>query len=615
MKSQIASLEDELRAAQEESASARHRATLAQTTLTQRETQLQAEIEKLTIKVETAETAGIEAADKISALQYSLETATIDQLELATTKINLEETQKAALEWEQRCIHAEELAATSTQEAESMKAARSSITHDLNSVRALLADVQGQAEDFQRRFLAERLERRRLHEELQNLRGNIRVVCRVRPCLSIENNEHGFSDGNNNSKEMPPLAVSFPMDAAIRVAASERRVSEFEFSSVLEPHCSQQQVFEEVWPALRSCLDGHNYCIFAYGQTGSGKTHTVIGSEDNPGIAPRALRALFDVACKEDSSCSSNNNNSKRKFSASMLEIYIDSVRDLLVPTTGASSKSLEVLGLGPLTPEHMAAGVERVPGRTWLPVFTADDALSALLKGCAARTTASTALNATSSRSHVIFTLKLQVESTLSCNSSCSMLHLVDLAGSERVARSEAEGIQLKEAQAINKSLSALGDVVAALQAGSPHVPYRNSKLTCLLQDSLGTSSKVLLTCCVAPEIESAGETLSTLNFAQRAALVELGPSVVNGASSPCYGSVNSAQHSSSLREKLNKTICSPAGKTISGAPSPRASSPSASKISSAARMNLKTPSPKMARPSSATGDNNRASPLRPQS
>ncbi|KAL4517975.1 hypothetical protein Ndes2526A_g02341 [Nannochloris sp. 'desiccata'] len=616
LKSQIASLEDELRAAQEEAAAARHRATLAQTslaqtqaaasaTLQQRETQLQEEIDNLTTKVETANTAAMEAAQKISSLQNSLETATMDQLELATARIHLEETTKDALEWEQRCIQAEELAATSTQEAESMKAARSSVTHDLNSVRAQLGDVQLQAEDFQRRFLAERLERRRLHEELQTLRGNIRVVCRVRPCLSI----------NSNNTERKPLAVSFPMEAAIRVAASERRVSEYEFSSVLEPHCSQQEVFEEVWPALRSCLDGHNTCIFAYGQTGSGKTHTIIGSEDDGGIAPRALRALFDVAFKEDSSCSLNNN--KRKFSVSMLEIYMDSVRDLLLPTTGSSafSNSLEVLGLGPLTPDHIAAGVERVPGRRWLPVFSADDALAALVQGCAARTIASTALNATSSRSHVIFTLKLQNESTTSCNTSCSMLHLVDLAGSERVARSEAEGLQLKEAQAINKSLSALGDVVAALQAGSPHVPYRNSKLTCLLQDSLGSSSKVLLTCCVAPELESAGETLSTLNFAQRAALVELGPSIADGFSSPCGRSVKSAQHSSPLREKLNKTSCSPAGKTTVTSPSSRASSTSASKIPSPARMGLKTPSPMMAqRPSSAAGNAIRASPLRPQ-
>lgn len=623
LRNQVASLEDELRAAQEEAAAARHRATLAQTslaetravasnTLQQREAQLQEEIENLTTKVETANAAASEAAQKISSLQYSLEIANIDQLELATTRINLEEMTKNALEWEQRCIQAEELAATSTQEAESMKTARSSITHDLNSVRAQLADVQRQAEDFQCRFLAERLERRRLHEEIQTLRGNIRVVCRVRPCLSIDSNENGLGDTNNSKKK--PLAVSFPMEAAIRVAASERRVSEFEFSSVLEPHCSQQEVFEEVWPALRSCLDGHNTCIFAYGPTGSGKTHTVLGSEDDPGIAPRALRALFNVACKEESSSSSNNNN-KRKFSVSMLEIYMDSVRDLLV-TTGAStfSNSLEVLGLGPLTAEHVAAGVERVPGRTWLPVFSADDALAALVQGCAARTIACTALNAASSRSHVIFTLKLQFESNSSCNSSCSMLHLVDLAGSERVSRSEAEGLQLKEAQAINKSLSALGDVVAALQSGSPHVPYRNSKLTCLLQDSLGTSSKVLLTCCVAPELISAGETLSTLNFAQRAGLVELGPSVGNGACSPCGRSVNSAQQSSSSREKVNKATCSPATKTAAAAPLPQTSFTPASKIPSPARMSLNTPSPMMARPSSAAGNTLRASPLGPQ-
>jgi hypothetical protein len=596
LRSQIASLEDELKAAQEEAAAARHRASTAQTslvqiqaassaTLQQREAQLQEEIQKLTIEAETAKTATTAAAQKISLLQSSLEEAKIDQAELAATHANLKLATEAANVWEQRCIHAEELAATATAEAESIKSARSSITHDLNAVRAQLADVQRQAEDFQRRFLAERVERRRLHEELQTLRGNIRVVCRVRPCLENKNK---------------PLAVSFPMEAAIRVAASERRISEFEFSSVLEPHSSQQEVFDEVWPALRSCLDGHNVCIFAYGQTGSGKTHTVIGAEDNLGIAPRALRALFDVARKEDTT-----SGNKRKFSVSMLEIYMDSVRDLLSTTPG--SNSLEVLGLGPLTPDHIAAGVERVPGRNWLPVPCADDAMAALVQGCAARTTASTALNATSSRSHVILTLKLQDE----CSNSTSMLSLVDLAGSERVARSEAEGLQLKEAQAINKSLSALGDVVAALQAGSAHVPYRNSKLTCLLQDSLGGSSKMLLMCCVAPELESAGETLSTLNFAQRAALVELGPSVASGYDNNGSTVVGNNSGASPLREKVNRA-------SSSAASSPQAaaafSSPSASKIpsfQSPSRMQVKTPSPMMAQRASSAA---RASPLRPQ-
>jgi kinesin family protein C2/C3 len=572
MKSQIASLEDELKAAQEESAAARRRATTMQTSLTQiqaastatlhqREAQLQEEIESLTLEAESA-------------------------------KILAEE-------WEQRCFEAEEIAATATAEADVIKTARSTITHDLNAVRAQLADVQRQAEDFQRRFLSERAERRRLHEELQTLRGNIRVVCRVRPC-EIKNK---------------PLAVSFPMEAAIRVAASERRISEYEFSSVLEPQSTQQDVFEEVWTALRSCLDGHNVCILAYGQTGSGKTHTIIGNEENPGIAPRALRALFDVARKEDAT-----NNNKRKFSVSMLEIYLDSVNELLVlPTTATNTTSnestaaLEVLGLGPLTPDHVAAGVERVPGRNWLPVSCADDALAALAQGCAARTTASTTLNASSSRSHVILTLKLQDEST----NSSSMLSLVDLAGSERVARSEAQGLQLREAQAINKSLSALGDVMAALQAGSPHVPYRNSKLTCLLQDSLGGSSKVLLACCVAPEFDSAGETFSTLNFAQRAALVELGPSIACGGtfehtSNGTFESTNGISFDASpLRERVvvkraaSSLVSTPVGKTIGAQ-----SSLSASKIPSpTARLSLNTPTP-TSRPSSAA----RASPLRPQ-
>lgn len=449
LKDAAASLEDELKAAQEEAAAARRRADAAE-----------AELDRLRgdLTAETQRAAGLESALRV---------------------------------------------------AEGAAERRAAATQDLHCTRTRLEEAQRLAEDFQRRFLAERLERRRLHEELQALRGNIRVVCRARPSLSEET----------------PTALSFPMDAALRVASPVRRgaSSDFEFSGVLRPEATQEDTFGEVWPALRSCLDGHNVCIFAYGQTGAGKTRTMIGDAEDPGVAPRALKSLFQVV--KDESEEEN-----RILSVSMLEIYMDNVKDLLA--SPQPSKPLEVLGLGPLTPEQLAEGVDRVPGRTWRLVSSAADAVAVLAEGAAARATAATSLNAVSSRSHLIFSVKIQHSGSTS-GGACSLLNLVDLAGSERVARSEAEGQQLKEAQAINKSLSALGDVVAALQARTPHVPYRNSKLTAVLQDALGRGSKVLLLCCVAPEEEAVTETLSTLAFAQRAAAVELGPSSSSGGSS----------------------------------------------------------------------------------
>lgn len=454
--------------------------------------------------------------------------------QVAALEAQVQKVRASAASWEERCTRAEEAAVAAAAESDAMRAARATAVSDLHEMRARLENVQRQAEDFQRRFLAERLERRRLHEELQTLRGNIRVVCRAKPSL----------------KPAVRTALSFPMNASIRVTASERRVSDFEFSSVLEPTASQEDVFEEVWPALRSCMDGHNVCIFAYGQTGSGKTHTLMGTGDNVGIAPRAVRALFDLARHEHEGPEADAApTSSRKFAVSMLELYLDGVRDLLGDD---QHKQLDVLALGPLTQEHIAAGLDRVPGRTWRPVDSPEAALVALDRGSSARAIASTPMNTRSSRSHVVLTLR--VEDPSASSGPCSMLHLVDLAGSERVAKSEAEGQQLKEAQAINKSLAALGDVVSALQARSPHVPYRNSKLTCLLQDSLGGTSKVLLMCCVAPETESVNETLSTLLFAQRAAAVELGASSPTPNSSG--GGSGPAAHRSSSPRRLSRGL-----------------------------------------------------------
>eukprot|EP00775_Hariotina_reticulata_P005170 gene5170-5408_t len=314
---------------------------------------------------------------------------------------------------------------------------------------------------------------------------------------------------------------------------------EFEFDAVIGPEESQEQAYEEVSPMVRSCADGYNVCIFAYGQTGSGKTYTMEGPADNPGINTRALQAslawqpedLFAIAAEEgDGSWS---------FHVAMLEIYNESVRDLLAMSAAAiaaagqpagslaaaaaaaaaAAVSVDVSGLpaGEL-PAHM----DRVPGLVWHKVTNVQEVQTALRAGSKARATAATALNAASSRSHALVSVKVQ--GMRDGKAFTTWLHLVDLAGSERVDKSEVTGQQLKEAQAINKSLSALGDVIAALQRRGAHIPFRNSKLTQVLQDSLCGSSKVLLVCNLSPESASCSETLSSLSFASRAAQVELG-------------------------------------------------------------------------------------------
>lgn len=514
----VASLEAQLQQAQEALSAAQCSAqTASEEAQSARELAAQAEATAAQVAAEMSLRVATEAAGLEAERATLAAVASAAQAEAAGLR------SEVAL-WKAQAEEAAAQAQSNIAEASQARAARAAATHDLHALRSQLADVQLQAEDFQRRFLAERLERRRLHEELQALRGNIRVVCRVRPPLP-------------SARAPQALAVSFPVEAAIKVRASERWQQEFEFSAVLEPSASQDRVFDEVWPALRSCADGYNCTIFAYGQTGSGKTHTVLGSNGEDGVAPRALRALFETFEKEAQDAPGS---TQRVISVSMLEIYNETVRDLLCSggpsdaqqsslgspgsrRTGASLGAvLEVSALGPFTPEQVAAGAERVPGRTWRTASRPEDALAVLEEGLRARATAATALNASSSRSHALLCLKIVDPSR---ELPTAALNLVDLAGSERVAKSEAEGTQMKEAQAINKSLSALGSVVAALQERAPHVPFRNAKLTSVLQDSLGGSSKVLLVCCVAPEAEFAAETLSTLAFAQRASQTELGP------------------------------------------------------------------------------------------
>jgi len=370
------------------------------------------------------------------------------------------------------------------------------INTQLENSASQLEQYRKQATDFQEKFMRERAVRRRLHEQLQQLRGNIRVMCRVRPVQA------GQKD-----------IISYPLEGLLAIHPPDRRSQEFEFDHVFGPDAEQQGIYEEVSPMIRSCADGYNVCIFAFGQTGSGKTFTMEGPASDPGINVRALQEFFAIAAEEGS-------DHEWKISVSMMEIYNDAVHDLLLPGSDVASKSLDVAGFGA---GELPPGVERVPGLTWRPVTSIDEVKQILVEGSRNRATASTALNAHSSRSHALLSVRVSAK-TPDGRTTTSNIHLVDLAGSERVDKSEVSGQQLKEAQSINKSLSALGDVISALQRRTPHIPFRNSKLTQVLQDALCGSSKVMLVCNISPEAVSASETLSSLNFALRASQVELG-------------------------------------------------------------------------------------------
>ncbi|EFJ12333.1 hypothetical protein SELMODRAFT_124154 [Selaginella moellendorffii] len=325
------------------------------------------------------------------------------------------------------------------------------------------------------------LENRKLYNEVQDLKGNIRVYCRVRPLLSGDLSRRTTVEfiGENGD-----VMISNPK----RQGKDACRT--FKFNKVFSTSASQEQVFLDTQPLIRSVLDGYNVCIFAYGQTGSGKTYTMSGpsnaTEDLWGVNYRALNDLFYISQSRRNVC---------KY-----DIGVQMIRN-----------SCHQNGLN-------------VPNAIMLAVTSTVDVLELMKSGEKNRAIGATALNERSSRSHSVLTIHVQGKDLVTGTILRGCLHLIDLAGSERVNKSEATGDRLKEAQHINKSLSALGDVISALSQKNGHVPYRNSKLTQLLQDSLGGQAKTLMFVHINPDADSFGETMSTLKFAERVASIELG-------------------------------------------------------------------------------------------
>ncbi|KAK3036758.1 hypothetical protein RJ639_029723 [Escallonia herrerae] len=371
-------------------------------------------------------------------------------------------------------------------------------------------------------------ENRRLYNQVQDLKGSIRVYCRVRPFLPGQPNRLStvchIDDGN--------IKITTPSKYG-----KEGRKS-FTFNKVFGPSTTQEEVFSDTEPLIRSVLDGYNVCIFAYGQTGSGKTYTMSGpsdfSQENLGVNYRALNDLFLISEQRKSIISYD-------VSVQMIEIYNEQVRDLLVTDEIRNSSQNGI----------------NVPDANLVPVASSSDVLYLMNLGHKNRAVGATAMNDRSSRSHSCLTVHVQGRDLTSGTVLRGCMHLVDLAGSERVDKSEAVGDRLKEAQHINKSLSALGDVIASLAQKNSHVPYRNSKLTQLLQDSLGKTfvlysrllspflvftfttyrplnvsggqAKTLMFVHISPEIDAIGETISTLKFAERVSTVELGAARAN--------------------------------------------------------------------------------------
>ncbi|KAK1876545.1 Kinesin heavy chain isoform 5C [Dissostichus eleginoides] len=316
----------------------------------------------------------------------------------------------------------------------------------------------------------------------------VRVMCRFRPL-----NE---SEINRGDKYIPKFKEEDTVGKP------------YVFDRVLPPNTAQEQVYGQCAKQIvKDVLGGYNGTIFAYGQTSSGKTHTMEGKLHDPqlmGIIPRIANDIFEHIYSMDE-------NLEFHIKVSYFEIYMDKIRDLL----DVSKTNLSV--------HEDKNKVPYVKGCTERFVSSPEEVMDVIDEGKSNRHVAVTNMNEHSSRSHSIFLINIKQENMETEKKLSGKLYLVDLAGSEKVSKTGAEGAVLDEAKNINKSLSALGNVISALaEATKTHVPYRDSKMTRILQDSLGGNCRTTIIICCSPSVYNECETKSTLMFGQRAKTIK---------------------------------------------------------------------------------------------
>lgn len=347
--------------------------------------------------------------------------------------------------------------------------------------------------------------------------GNIKVVVRVRPFNTREKDRNAQCIVHMKDAQ---TVLTPPTDAAHRNKAIAEGSKTFKYDKSYwsfnrdDPHyAGQENVFADLGvPLLDNAFQGYNNCIFAYGQTGSGKSYSMMGYGEEIGVIPRICKNIFEKI----ENIQSADRNIKYTVEVSYLEIYNERVRDLLNPASKGNLRVREHPSTGPYVEDLAKLAVQSFP-----------EIENLMDEGNKARTVAATNMNETSSRSHAVFTLTLtqkrhDVETNMD-SEKVAKISLVDLAGSERATSTGATGARLKEGAEINRSLSTLGRVIAALadlSSGkkSVKVPYRDSVLTWLLKDSLGGNSMTAMIAAISPADINFEETLSTLRYADSA-------------------------------------------------------------------------------------------------
>ncbi|XP_077239637.1 kinesin-like protein KIN-5D [Tasmannia lanceolata] len=350
---------------------------------------------------------------------------------------------------------------------------------------------------------------------------NVQVIVRCRPLSDdeIKLNTPVVISCNDHRREV----------AAVQNIANKQIDRTFNFDKVFGPASKQKDLYEQaVSPIVTEVLEGYNCTIFAYGQTGTGKTYTMEGGgkrnksgefTTDAGVIPRAVREIFDILEAQ---------NAEYSMKVTFLELYNEEITDLLA--LDECSKFIDDKSKKPIALMEDGKGGVFVRGLEEEIVTTANEIYKILDKGSSKRRTAETLLNKQSSRSHSIFSITIHIKECTPEGEEmikCGKLNLVDLAGSENISRSGAREGRAREAGEINKSLLTLGRVINALVEHSGHIPYRDSKLTRLLRDSLGGKTKTCIIATISPSIHCLEETLSTLDYAHRAKNIKNKPEV----------------------------------------------------------------------------------------
>ncbi|XP_057325857.1 protein claret segregational [Microplitis mediator] len=420
--------------------------------------------------------------------------------ELMETKESLEKATASLKEYRELCSKQSKTIDENSDKLKDLEVTLESKTKTINELTERVKDLQSLCHEMDK-------DRRVLHNTIQEMKGNIRVFCRVRPRISKESSKTlcAINYIDESTLEIGRADGSDSMSCSGKIRGVKQ---EFSFDKVFPPTASQAAVFEELSMLVQSALEGYNVCVFAYGQTGSGKTYTMEGTNDREleGMIPRTVRHIFDQM-KEFELLGW-----EYKIEASFLEIYNEHIVDLL----DFNQKTHDIRMADPKGNDLYVTNLQVEE------IHSPEELHQCLRIAQQNRAVAATKSNERSSRSHSVARIRLIGTHAEKEEMSIGNLNLVDLAGSERLKNEEAA--RTAETKNINKSLANLGNVILALLKKQDHIPYRNSKLTHLLMPSLGGNSKTLMLLNVSPLDDCYNETLNSLRFASNVNNCKLG-------------------------------------------------------------------------------------------